>query len=78
MMATILPNQIYVFAFDPYGIKFILEKIAFQYPMKCKDINLIWEDGSLHGKGAKIENERRHPQMIEWMWMKSKRLVSHL
>ena len=30
---------------DPYGVKLILEKISFQIPMKCKDKNLIWEDG---------------------------------
>ena len=62
---------------DPYEINLIIE-VAFQYPMKCKDINLIWEDGSLHGKGTKIESEERHPQMDEWMCMESKKLVSYL
>ena len=62
----------------PYGIKLIIEKIAFQYPMKCKDRNLIWEDGSLHVRSTKIEDGRRHPQMIEWMWMMSKKLGSYL
>ena len=62
----------------PYGINLILEKISFQYPMKCKDKNLIWEDGSPHGRSTKMEDGRIHPQMIEWMWMESKRLVSHL
>ena len=32
----------------PYGIKLILDKIAFQNPMKCKDKNLIWEDETNH------------------------------
>ena len=62
----------------PYGIKLILEKNAFQHPMKCKDKNLIWEDGSPHGRSTKMENGRRHPQMVEWMWMESKKLVSYL
>ena len=26
---------------DPYGVKLILEKITFEHPMKCKNINLI-------------------------------------
>ena len=26
---------------DPYGVKLILEKIAFQHPMECKSRNLI-------------------------------------
>ena len=32
-----------------YRVSFILEKIAFQNPMKCKDKDLVWEDGSPHG-----------------------------
>ena len=32
----------------PYRVSFILEKLAFQTPMKCKDKNLIWEDETNH------------------------------
>ena len=48
-------------------VSLILEKLTFQNPMKCKDKNLIWEDGSPHGRSAKMRRRRRHPQMIEWM-----------
>ena len=62
---------------DPYGINLILEKISFQYPMNCKERNLIWEDGIPHGKGTKIEKEGIYPQMVECISMKSKNLVRY-
>ena len=61
-----------------YGIKLILEKIAFQYPMKCKDRNLIWEDGSPHGRSTNMDHGRIYQKSVEWMWMESKNLVSYL
>ena len=64
--------------FDPYGIKLILEKIAFQHPVKCKSRNMIWDDGSLHGRSTKMEDGRRHPQWVELMWMESKKMVRYL
>ena len=64
--------------FGPYGVKLILEEISFQNPMKCIDRNLIWEDGSPHGRSTKMKDGRRHPQVVEWMWMERKRLVSYL
>ena len=39
---------------NPYGIKLILEMIAFQSSMKCRD--LIWDDGSSHGGSTKMED----------------------
>ena len=60
----------------PHRVKLILEEIAFQDPMKCK--NLIWDDGSPHGRSTKMKGGRRHPQFVEWMWMVIKKLVSYL
>ena len=60
----------------PYRVKLILGKISFQDPMKCR--NLIWDDGSPHGRSTKMKDERRHPQLIEWIWMMTKKLVSYL
>ena len=59
LMSTSLLNEkilpsVYL---DPYGVNLVinewssfgdLQEIAFQHPMKCKDKNLIWEDGILH------------------------------
>ena len=39
-------------------VSLILENIAFQNPMKCKD---IWEDGSPHGRSTKTKRRRKHP-----------------
>ena len=50
-------------------VSLILEKLTFQNPIKCKDRNLIWEDGSPHGRSTKMENGRRHAKMFEWMWI---------
>ena len=72
---------------DPYGFNMVmdersslgdLQRVAFQNSMKCKERDLVWEDGSHHGRITKRNNGRRHPQLIEWMWMRRKRLVSHL
>ena len=72
---------------DPYGFNLVigkgyslvyLQEIAFQHPMKCKGRNLIWEGGSLHWRSTKMEHGQRHPHLDEWVWMVSKRLVSHL
>ena len=62
----------------PYGIKLVLEKIAFQNPMKCKGRNLVLEDGNPHRRSTKMEDGRRHPQLGEWMRMESKNMVSYL
>ena len=46
----------------PHRVKLILGKITFQDPMKCR--NLIWDDGSPHGRCTKIgdgEQEARKP-----------------
>ena len=59
-------------------VSLILGKLTFQNPTKCKDKNVIWEDGSPHGRSTKMENGRRHLKMVEWMWMESKKLVSYL
>jgi len=32
-----------------------------QTPIKRKDRNLIWEDGSPHGRSTRIRRRRRHP-----------------
>ena len=61
---------------DPHRVKLILRKIAFQGPMKCK--KFIWDDGSSHGGSTKMKSGRRHPQLVEWMWMGSKERVSYL
>ena len=61
---------------DRYGIKLILRKIAFQNTMKYR--NLIWDDDSPHGRSTKLEDRRRHPQLVQWIWMESKKLVSYL
>ena len=59
-------------------VSLILEKRTFQNPMKCKDKNLIWEDGIPHGRSTRMRRRRRHPQVSEWMWMMSKELGSYL
>ena len=61
---------------DPHRVKLILGKIAFQDPMKCSNLN--WDDGSSHGKSTKMKDGMRHPQLVEWMWMESKKPVSYL
>ena len=72
---------------DPYGFKMAigviysltdLQGISFQHPMKCKERNMIWEDGSLHWKGTKVEHDRRHPHRNEWRRMESRKLGSYL
>ena len=55
---------------DPHRVKLILENIAIQDPMKCR--NLIWDDGSPRGRSTRRNNGRSHPQLVEWMWMVSK------
>ena len=62
----------------PYRVSLILEKVAFQNPMKCKDRDLVWEDGSPHGRSTKMKRRRNHPQVIEWMWLMSKELGGYL
>ena len=61
---------------DPHRVKLILGKIAFQGPMRCR--NMIWDDGSPHGRSTNMKGGRRHPQLVEWMWMVSKEQVSYL
>ena len=39
---------------------------------------MLWEIGGPHWRSAKVKNDRKHPHGVEWMWMKSKRLLSHL
>ena len=46
--------------------------------MACRRKELIVEDDSPHGENSKVKNDRRHPHGVEWMWEKSKRLMSHL
>ena len=54
---------------DPYGFNMVidewssygdLQEIAFQHPMKWKDINLIREDGIIHWRNANFEHDVRH------------------
>ena len=61
---------------DPHRVKLILGKIAFQDPMRCR--NLIWDDGSPHGRSTKMNDGRRHPQLVEWMWMERKNMERYL
>ena len=58
-------------------VSLILEKFILQNPMQCKIRNLIWEDGSPHGRSDRMRR-RRHPQAIEWMGMMSKELGGYL
>ena len=58
-------------------VSLILEKFIIQIPTKCKIRNLIWEDGSPHGRSTRMRR-RRHPQVIEWMGMMSKELGGYL
>ena len=53
-------------------VSLILEEVAFQNPMKCKDRNLIWEDASPHGRSTKMRRRRKHPQGVAWMWLMGK------
>ena len=72
---------------DPYGINLVIDEwssfgdlweIAFQHPMKCKNRNLIWEDGILHWRSTKVEYGRIYLHLDEWVWVVNKRLVIHL
>ena len=63
---------------DPYGINLVIEEIAFQYPMKCKDRNMIWEDGILHWRNATFGHDDRHSPWVGWVMLMSKRLRNHL
>ena len=42
-------------------VSLILEELAFQNPIKCKDRNFIWEDGSPHERSTRMRRIRRHP-----------------
>ena len=64
--------------FAPYGINLVIEEIAFQYPMKCKDKNLIWEDGILHWRSAIFGHDDRHSPWVGWVKLMSRRLGKHL
>ena len=55
-----------------------IQENEFQHFMTRKEEELVVENDSPHGKNAEVNNERRHPHGVEWMWGKSKRLVSHL
>ena len=59
-------------------VSLILEKIAFQNPMKCKDRDLVWENGSPHRRSTKMKRRRKNPQGVEWMWLMSKELGGYL
>ena len=72
---------------DPYGVNLVidewssfgdLQEISFQNPMKCKDINLIWEGGILHWRDANFKHDVRHSPLVRWVTLMSKRLESHL
>lgn len=39
---------------------------------------MFWEDGSPCWEGTKMQDGKRNPQGVEWMWMKGKRMVSLL
>ena len=47
-------------------VSLILEKIKFQNPLKYKDKNLIWEDGSPHERSTK-GNKRKKSSIIDWV-----------
>ena len=58
-MSTSLLNEniFHLVYMDPYGVNLVidewssfgyLQEVALQHPMKCRDIDLIWEDGILH------------------------------
>ena len=55
-----------------------LQEVALKHPMKCRDIDLIWEGGILHWRNSKIENDSRHSPLFGWGMLMSKRLESHL
>ena len=63
---------------DPYGINLVIEEVSFQYPMKCKDKNLIWEDGILHWRNATFGHDDRHSPWVGWVMLMRKRLGKHL
>ena len=71
---------------DPYGSNMVidewssyedLQEISFQRPMKCKDRNLIWENGILHWRDASVGHDDRHSPLVGWVMLMSKRLESH-
>ena len=62
----------------PYGIKLVIKKITFQNPLKCKDKNMIWEDGILHWRNATYGHNDRHSSWVGWVMLMSKRLGNHL
>ena len=55
-----------------------LQGVAFQHPMKCNRINLIWEDGSIPGESAKEEHDGRHLHVDGWVWMMGKNIEIYL
>ena len=72
---------------DPCGFNLVmgeryslggLQRATFQTFMKCKGRDLVWEKGSPHERSTKGNERRRHPKLVEWMWMESKKLVSYL
>ena len=46
--------------------------------MKCRDIDLIWEDCIVHWRNTNFEHDSKHPPLVGWVMLISKRLVSHL
>ena len=68
---------------DPYEFNIVMDErsslrglqgAAFQYSMKCEERNLVWKDGSPHGMSTKMKRRRRHPKVMEWMWLIRKEL----
>ena len=61
---------------DPYGFNMVidewssygnLQEVALQHPMKCGDIDLIWEDGILHWRNTHVEHNSRHSPLVGWV-----------
>ena len=72
---------------DPCGFNIVmgersslggLQRASFQTFKKCKGRDLVWEKGSPHERSTKGKERRRHPQVIEWMWLMRKELGSYL
>ena len=55
-----------------------LQEISFQHPMKCKDKNLIWEDGVLHWRNSTFGHDDRYSPWVGWVILTRKILESHL
>ena len=54
-----------------------LQGAAFQTSMKCNGKDMAWENGDPHERKTNGEKRRRHPQGVEWVWMRRKILINH-